>query len=180
MYRSQGSVHMSATVNLTEQHDNDDPYEVLLWAIVGQAVEDATRTRGDTDCTWTAAEAMSFLERMFGPTHKILRGVNGYRERGQTLKVNLHEQDNSAYGTVKGAGAPEVVRTCVKCGGPLTRGARSLCGQCYEARGDLAHITVKCAACGKSLRRKAHQLHKTKHSFCDRKCQSEWRRGGVK
>jgi hypothetical protein len=84
--------------NLTEQRGGEWAYTTLLWGIVGQAVEDSTRLgmgrwERASDCDWSPDEAYAWLTRMFGPEHRIVRGVTALRAKGKRIHVNLHEQD---------------------------------------------------------------------------------------
>lgn len=94
-----GCALVGETENLTEQRDGDDGYTEMLWAIVGQAVEDSTR-RGigrcecDRGCPWSPDEAYGWLKKMFGPEHRIVRGVTTLRAEGRRIHVNLHYQDH--------------------------------------------------------------------------------------
>ena len=77
----------------TVQQEILDAQVDLLWAVVVQAVEDATGTEsgfGQRDCPWWPDEAMQFLERSFGPTHRITRGVMQARAEGREIHVSVH------------------------------------------------------------------------------------------
>ena len=97
MYVRDGTHHMADTVNLTKGRVDDDRYEKVLWAIVGQACEDATSKKAeamkDGDCVWGPDEAMLWLTQTFGEEHKIVRRVLQLRAEGTKINVNLHTQD---------------------------------------------------------------------------------------
>jgi len=100
--------------NLTECRDDDGPYLTLLWAMVGQAVEDACQGGWCTaekcpysqKCRYLArqghnwqdgsspSEAMDSLRFILGDGHRIVRQVEKLRRECKRIHVNLHYQDN--------------------------------------------------------------------------------------
>jgi hypothetical protein len=69
-------------------------YNDCLWAIVAQAVEDATgRDSGEfqRECPWSPCEAAQFLQRTFGPHHRITRGVLQAIREGREIRVSVHD-----------------------------------------------------------------------------------------
>jgi len=96
-YVRNGTHHTAEVTNLTEQHVADDRHESLLWAIVGQACEDATSLKAepvrDSDCVWGRDEAMLWLTQTLGEEHRITRRVAHLRANGKRVKVNVHSQD---------------------------------------------------------------------------------------
>jgi hypothetical protein len=80
----------------TVQQEVLDAQVELLWAVVYQAVEDATdkdhvgTRRRDCDCPWSPTEALQFLRRSFGSDHRITRGVMQARAEGREIHVSVH------------------------------------------------------------------------------------------
>ena len=87
-----------------------DAYEALLWAVVAQAVDDATTVafcrpatcpyerrcayRRQQQQDWERGtgpdEAMHYLVRTFGSGHRLVHGVRAAIAQGRHVRVELH------------------------------------------------------------------------------------------
>ena len=118
------SAVIEPAINLSEQRDEDGPHRTLLWAIVGQAVEDASyigwcvpndcpyakncrrlkQQQRDWNYGTSPDEAMGQLRFMLGGGHAIVRRVEELRKAGIQVHVNLHYQDVQGRENIFGVG----------------------------------------------------------------------------
>ena len=174
MYRSGGGLHLSATLNLTEQRRTDSMEKALAAAILDIAAKDYQRTPPKAE----VPEGMvitpeTVIQDVLGGGMAALFDamdtpltVAELQEAFLVRRLGLEEDEARRRIAEYVPPKKETVRTC-HCGRPITRRAKE-CRACYIAA---STVRLVCHTCGKEFTQKHWKAALYEHHFCSKRCQ---------